>query len=67
MTERKYIEAKLQREFGMDAESQLRLSKFNEEQTDWYTTCPNGHERRGTMAELRKPCPKCEIANAKAS
>lgn len=52
---REYREAALRRRFGTDEESKAKLDKFNEAQTDWYTTCRVcGASLRGSLEDMRK-------------
>lgn len=51
------IEVGLRRRLGMSQENREELSKFNEQQTDWFTTCRKcGTHREGSIADLKKPC-----------
>lgn len=44
----------LQSRAGMTAEAAETIQKFNEQQTDWYTTCRKCKaDLRGTLAQLK--------------
>lgn len=55
MSDKRAIEFAIRNRFGMDVESKIMLSEFNEKQTDWYTTCPKCKAQlRGTLAQIRE-------------
>ena len=50
----------VQRRYGLEPPAREQLTQFNEAQSDWYGVCKRcGASRRGTLAELRRPCPGC--------
>lgn len=54
--DRKVIESKLQRTFGMSLERRAEIAEATKD-LEWYTTCRVCRKiRKGTMAELSQPC-----------